>query len=103
MRDDGGGALSAITVSSRELVVRGAAGAGLGRGRAAAQLQRAGLLAHEPLCVCVERPRARISPSPPEGYTDQLALAGSPRHPIPTGFTPRRIGCATPSGYPLSV
>ena len=29
MRDDGGGALSAITVSSRELVVRGAAGAGL--------------------------------------------------------------------------
>ena len=47
MRDDGGGALSAITVSSRELVVRGAAGAGLSRGRAAAQLQRAGLLAHE--------------------------------------------------------
>ena len=29
MRDYGGGALSAITVSSRELVVRGAAGAGL--------------------------------------------------------------------------
>ena len=47
MRDDGGGALSAITVSSRELVVRGAAGAGHCHGRAAAQLQRAGLLAHE--------------------------------------------------------
>ena len=29
MRDDGGGALSAITVSSRELVVRGAVGASL--------------------------------------------------------------------------
>ena len=55
MRDDGEGALSAITVSSRELMVRGAAGAGLGRGR-----------------VCVERPRQRITPPPPEGYTDQL-------------------------------
>ena len=39
--------MSAITVSSRELVVRGAVGAGLSRGRAAAQVQRAGLLAHD--------------------------------------------------------
>ena len=79
MRDDCGGALSAITVSSRELVVRGAAGVGLGRGRAAAQLQRAGLLAHELLgllhpapfvCVCGTL-EAKISP---EGYTAQLAL-----------------------------
>ena len=58
MRDDGGGALSAITVSSRELVVRGAAGAGLGRGRAAAQLQRAGLLAHELLGLLHPAPGA---------------------------------------------
>ena len=58
MRDDGGGALSAITVSSRELVVRGAAGAGLGPGRAAAQLLRAGLLAHELLGLLHPAPGA---------------------------------------------
>ena len=62
MRGDGGGASSAITVSARELVVRGAAGAGLGRGRAVAQLLRAGLLAHEQLAnpkPCSIWPRAR--------------------------------------------
>ena len=85
MRDDGGGALSAITVSSRELVVRGAAGAGLCHGRAAAQLQRAGLLAHELLgllhpCVCVWNARGR-------GFLRPLqkAIPTSSRWPAPPG------------------
>ena len=62
MRGDGGGASSAITVSSRELVVRGAAGAGLGRGRAVAQLLRAGLLAHELLGLQHPAPGAAAAP-----------------------------------------
>ena len=77
MQDDGEGALSAITVSSRELMVRGAVGAGLSRGRAAARVQRAGLLAHEllglqhpaPGACGVQRPRPRF-PLASEGYTD---------------------------------
>ena len=63
MRDDGEGALSAITVSSRELIVRGAAGAGLGRGR-----------------VCAERPRQLLL------HPLQKAIPTSSRWPAPPGL-----------------
>ena len=120
MRDDGGGALSAITVSSRELAVRGAAGAGLYHGRAAAQLQRAGLLAHEllgllHLCVCLclngtkrqnailraegtlARPEAPASPMPDRERVDAAASrrVGRPAAAPHTAALLRLQGCTT--------
>ena len=78
MRDDGGGALSAITVSAMSAITVSA--------------------------MCVWNALGQDLSLPPAGYTDQLAPNGSTRPPIHTGFTPRWIGCANPVGFsPLCV
>ena len=60
MRDDGGGASSAITVSSRELVVRGAVGASLRVVR-----RRGAEVNLDEVCVCATPEAPRLQKSIP--------------------------------------